>query len=150
MSEKKVWQPRLEHFALAALLTFVFLHSFMPHDPRVRMGFKTFEVEWALTGKAVWIAVKKWRHVLWFLFFFPLVMRLFERDKTRKALVALIAVTILIELQQTVIAGRHARIVDLLPNLIGAGLGAFLAWSLRRWKERRTNSTIQSRVQSQA
>ena len=127
-------QPPLVLYPLLALLVFVFLHSLMPFDPRIRMGIKTFEPELGVSPAEIWYAVKKWRHILWFAIFFPLVRTLFTTRATAKAIGVLFLVTFLIEFEECFVAGRHGRVVDLLPNLIGSAIGATL-WTL--WHKRR-------------
>ena len=115
--------------AILALVIFVFLHSFIPFDPRVHMGFKRFEIDWSLDPVSIWKSVSKWKHIVWFAIFFPLVEGAGPKAR-RQSWAILLGASLLIELQQTVIAGRHARLLDLLPNLIGAALGAWIARKL--------------------
>ena len=141
MSDGRPWRAPLALYAILALVIFVFLHGFMPSDPRIKMGFKTFEADLSITAENLWFAVKKWRHILWFAIFFPVVRSLFKKNATRNAVIAVFAISVAIELEQTVIAGRNCRLVDLIPNLMGTGLGAWV-WSkwLARSKSRSTSA----------
>ena len=113
-------------YAILALVIFVFLDNYIPFDPRVHMGFKRFEIDWSLDPASLLKSLSKWKHVLWFAIFFPLAQGAGPKAR-RQSWAILLGMSVLIELQQTVIAGRHARLLDLLPNLIGAALGAWIA-----------------------
>lgn len=114
-------------YVFLALIIFVCMHSFLPNDPRTRLGFKDFEIDWSLSPRAIWISAKKWRHVLWFVVAYPIVYSLHSQSqalsRTTRTWLWILGVSLLIEAQQTVIAGRFARVTDLVPNVIGAGLG---------------------------
>lgn len=125
------WCRACSVYALSFLLVFVFIHSLTPADPRVRIGFKPFEPEFEITWLGIWYAVKKWRHLVWFAIFFPLVRSLYGRNANQRAWAWVFAVSFLIEFEECFVAGRHGRLVDLLPNVIGAAL----AWLALRWYE---------------
>ena len=135
-------RPPAAAYLVAALIAFVIVHSFIPFDLRTRMGFKSFELESGLTPKMILYSVTKWRHIVWFALFFPVIRSLFKERASMKAWWTVLAVSVAIELQQGFIAGRYARATDLLPNVIGASLGWWL-WSkllLRRFLDQRGGS----------
>jgi VanZ family protein len=133
------WQPPIAIYPLLCLLLFVFLHSLTPADFRIRMGFKRFDPELTLAPLEIWYSIKKWRHILWFALFFPLVRSLFRHHATRKGIFAVLIVSFLIEFEECFTAGRHGRLVDVLPNLIGTLVGAVVwqmvlkIWSNHKW-----------------
>lgn len=119
-------------YLLVALLVFVFVHGFVPHDDRVRMGFKSFHFDFSFTAGDVWFSLRKWKHVLWFALFDPALRFVWPRRSQIRPFLITWIVSILIEFQQGFVAGREARLTDILPNLIGAsiGFGFFQIWSL--------------------
>lgn len=123
------FRPPIVWYPIIAMLVFVFFYGLFPSDPRIRMGLKPFEPEFDLSASAIWYSVKKWRHILWFAAFFPLVRSLFKDRANLKAFSAVLLVSFFIELEECFSAGRYGRLTDFLPNLMGAGLsGGLIKW----------------------
>jgi hypothetical protein len=122
-------------FPVVTMLSFVFVDNFRPADSRCPMKLTTFEVDYGLTLKSLFFSATKIPHISYF-FLLYLFLRKIWGDRgdrgdqggrgeqcERRILVFILSLTVLIELQQGFTAGRDARPLDVLPNLIGLWFG---------------------------
>lgn len=117
-------------FPIVVMICFVVVDNFRPADPRGRMMMTSFEVEADFGLRSFFYSLKKYPHISYFVLLGLFLRRLWGRAGFRNAVVWVILISVFIEIQQGFIAGRQARIYDLLPNL----MGLWLAWVYVDWR----------------
>ncbi len=126
---QRLWVP------IVAMLCFVFVDNFRPADPRTIMTLTPFEIDAQPSWLSLFFSVTKIEHISYFFLLYLFLWRLWGSQNETRIRNCILALTLLIEFQQGFTAGRDARPLDILPNLMGMYAGRwYMRDRLRRGK----------------